>query len=487
MGSGHLWTTIFVAGEYLIKFVAIGTVPENRRPSSSSAWLLLILFLPVVGFPLFLLIGSPYVHGRRSRIQAAANHILAERTAHLPLAPVGASPSSGLAGVLQQNRQLTGLPSVPGQAGELYDDPAATYRAMAEAVDAAEHYVHVEFYIMAWDATTDRLFTALAAAVTRGVRVRLLLDHLGSRKYPGWREFQQKMTDAGLEWHLMMPIKPLQGRWRRPDLRNHRKLLVADGEVAFVGSHNVITPSYGSDHNQKIGRHWQDLSLKVTGDVVLEIEAVFATDWYIETGEQAEPRRGMIEDEEPPGPAAIGAMQIIPSGPGFPTEPNLRLFVSLIHLAAHRIAITSPYFVPDESLLAAITTAAYRGVRVELFVGAEADQFLVGHAQRSYYRVLLEAGVHIYLYPAPTVLHAKYLTVDDEVAVIGSSNMDFRSFSLTYEVMLLAFGGDLVKRLQENDAQYRSVSRELTLEEWLQRPWRWRYVDNVCRLTAALM
>jgi cardiolipin synthase len=282
----------------------------------------------------------------------------------------------------------------------------------------------------------------------------------------------------------MMPIKPLAGRWRRPDLRNHRKLLVVDGEVAFVGSHNVIASNYGSARNLQIGRHWQDLSVKVTGDVVLEVEAVFTTDWYIETGEQAEPRRGMIEDDGPPGPSA---MQIIPSGPGFPTEPNLRLFVSLIHLAAHRIAITSPYFVPDESLLAAITTAAYRGVRVELFVGAEADQFLVGHAQRSYYRALLEAGVHIYLYPAPTVLHAKYLTVDDEVAVIGSSNMDFRSFSLTYEVMLLAFGSDLVKRLQENDAQYRSVSRELTLAEWLSRPWRRRYVDNVCRLTAALM
>lgn len=177
----------------------------------------------------------------------------------------------------------------------------------------------------------------------------------------------------------------------------------------------------------------------------------------------------------------------MPSGPGFPTEPNLRLFVSLIHLAAERVAITSPYFVPDESLLAAITTAAYRGVRVELFVGEQADQFLVGHAQRSYYRALLEAGVHIHLYPAPAVLHAKYLTVDDEVAVIGSSNMDFRSFALTYEVMLLGYGGDLVKRLQANDELYRSVSRELTLEEWLREPWRRRYLDNVCRLTAALM
>ena len=124
-------------------------------------------------------------------------------------------------------------------------------------------------------------------------------------------------------------------------------------------------------------------------------------------------------------------MQLVPSGPGFPTEPNCRLFVSLIHMARERVAIASPYFVPDEALLAAITSAVYRGVRVGLFVGEEADQFLVGHAQRSYYRALLEAGVVIHLYPAPTVLHGKYLTVDDRVALLGSSNMDFRSFALT--------------------------------------------------------
>lgn len=178
---------------------------------------------------------------------------------------------------------------------------------------------------------------------------------------------------------------------------------------------------------------------------------------------------------------------MIPSGPGFPTEPNLRMFTALVSQATEKIAITSPYFVPDESLLAAITSAAYRGVHVELFVGEQADQFLVGHAQRSYYRALLTAGVVIHLYPAPTVLHSKYLTVDDTVGAIGSSNMDYRSFALTYEVMMMAFGGSLVARLQENDDEYRAVSRELTLEEWDRQPWHQRYLDNICRLTAALM
>ncbi|MDP9824895.1 cardiolipin synthase [Kineosporia succinea] len=483
MGWEQVLTTTYLVGEYVIKFFAVGTVPENRRPASSSAWLLLILFLPVVGLPLYWLIGSPYVHGRRYRIQAQANHILAGRSAHLPLVPEGVSPSPALTGLLHQNRQLTGMPCVDGRVRGLHDDAAETYAAMAAAVDRAERYVNVEFYIMAWDDTTDVFFSALQKAVARGVTVRLLMDHLGSRKYPDWKGFRRRLTEAGIDWHLMMPINPLEGRWRRPDLRNHRKLLMVDGEVAFVGSHNLIDPHYGSANNARIGRKWHDLSLEVSGEVVAAVEAVFATDWFIETGELVQARRP-VQDPVDPGE---NALQIVPSGPGFPTEPNLRLFVSLIHMAHEKIAITSPYFVPDESLLAAITTASYRGVRVELFVGEQADQFLVGHAQRSYYRTLLEAGVHIYLYPAPAVLHAKYLTVDDEVAVIGSSNMDFRSFTLTYEVMLLGFGGDLVSKLQANDEQYRAVSRELTLEEWLQEPWRRRYVDNVCRLTAALM
>ncbi|WP_197512251.1 phospholipase D-like domain-containing protein [Tessaracoccus coleopterorum] len=142
---------------------------------------------------------------------------------------------------------------------------------------------------------------------------------------------------------------------------------------------------------------------------------------------------------------------------------------------------------PDEALLSAIISACHRGVRVELYVGEEADQFLVGHAQRSYYEALLEAGVHIYLYPAPAVLHSKYLTIDDRIGVIGSSNMDYRSFALDYEIMLLGFGGNLVELLHGNDAHIREVSHLLTLEEWRRQPWSSRYLDNVCRLTSALM
>ena len=513
--------TSWVVVEYTIKIAALGTVPENRRPSSSTAWLLLIFLLPVVGFPLYFFLGSPWVHGRRLQQQVIATEAALRMTQSLPTVPAGARPSEHLDSVLRMNRRLTGLPCVTGEVVALHGDSAATYAAMARVIDAAEHHVHVEFYIQSWDEVTDVFYSALARAAARGVTVRLLVDHLGSRKYPGWRRLGRRFSEAGIQWRLMMPLLPLRRRFRRPDLRNHRKILIVDGRRAFIGSHNIIDPTYRLRSNVRAGRVWQDLSVEVTGAIVLEAEAVFAMDWYFEADERLDvldpradaaavvtdaaaavagadagagrfvPESGAVVGHSAPRPgrpgAVVNAMQLVPSGPGYPTEPNLRMFLSLIQNATRRISITSPYFIPDEALLSAMTTAAYRGVEVELFVGLESDHLIVNHAQRSYYSALLTAGVRIYRYPAPTVLHAKYMTVDDEVAVIGSSNMDFRSFALNYEVMLLAFGGDLDDLLRDNDAFYRSVSSELTAEEWAKEPWWRRYIDNVFRLMSAVL
>lgn len=478
---------IVLSIEYALKILAIGIIPENRNPSSSSSWLLLILFLPFVGFPLYWLIGSPWVRGRRRQIQDNANKVVADLTAHFPDQPAGVRASDGLATVLRMNRNLTGFPCVTGSLGALYEDTPDLIAAMADAVTSAESYVHVEFYILTFDETTAPLIDALIEASRRGVRVRVLADHLGSRKYSGWKELQRRFAEAKIQMQLMMPIMPLKGRWRRPDLRNHRKLLVVDGKLAFLGSHNLIDPAYGSVENDRVGRHWHDLSVVVFGEIVRQVDAVFVMDWFIESGELAKEDLGSIISSDWEIEGASHAFQLVPSGPGYPTEPNLRMFMSLIHMATRKVLITSPYFVPDEALLAAITTAAKRGLDVELFVGEKADQLLVGHAQRSFYRALLEAGVRIFLYPAPLVLHSKFLTIDDSVAVIGSSNMDYRSFALNYETMLLGFSGDLVDKLQATSDRYRLMSTELTLDQWSQEPLVNRYVDNVARLTAAVM
>ena len=359
---------------------------------------------------------------------------------------------------------------------------------MADAVDAAENYVYVEIYIVAWDHTTDVFFSALQRAAARGVDVRLLFDQVGSWKYPGYRKLGRRLTQAGVNWRMMLPLAPWKWRFRRPDLRNHRKLLVVDGQRAFMGSQNMIDSSYLLRKNVKEGTHWVDVMVELGGPIVSSLEMVFAMDWLMETDELVEivPSANDIALDSSPG---ANILQLVPSGPGYSTEPNLRMFVSLVHHTKERLILCSPYFIPDESLLEAITTACYRGVRIDLLVNEQSDQFVVGHAQSSYYQSLLEAGVHIHLYPAPAVLHSKFLVCDpgpDAIAVMGSSNMDMRSFGLNYEISMMNSSGDLKNQLTDLAKQYMDVSRELSLEEWKQRGLFRRYVDNAMRLTSAL-
>ena len=178
--------------------------------------------------------------------------------------------------------------------------------------------------------------------------------------------------------------------------------------------------------------------------------------------------------------------QVLPSGPSFENDNNLKLFVYMLHSARQRISIASPYFVPDEATLLALVSAAARGVAVELFVSAIGDQYFVYHAQRSYYEALLRAGVSIYLYRAPTVLHSKHFSIDDDVAVIGSSNMDIRSFSLNMEVSVIVHGRGLVDQLRAVEDDYRAHSDRLELDDWMRRPLLDKVNDSLARLTSSL-
>jgi cardiolipin synthase len=231
--------------------------------------------------------------------------------------------------------------------------------------------------------------------------------------------------------------------------------------------------------------HYIELVARVTGPIVLELDAVFITDWYSETNvlldaQTAPEIRGLA-------PVTGEALcQVLPSGPGFQNDNNLMLFVELFHAARQRIIIANPYVVPDEALLLALMTAAQRGVEVTLIVSEIGDQFLVFHAQRSYYEELLRSGVKMYLYRSPVLLHSKFIIVDDDIAVIGSSNLDIRSFQLNLEVTLLCYNTDVVGDLQEITADYLGNSRPLFLDVWRARPILMKIFDNVARLTSAL-
>ena len=482
--TGSAWLSVlFLIVDLGIRIAVLGIIPGNRRPTTAMAWLLCIFFLPYVGLVLFLMFGNFRLSRRRRESQDAVNQRVVEGTRGIAdLVPEYEGPA-WVKSAIELNRNLGSFPALGANNVRLIEGYQESLDAMADEVSRAEHFVNAEFYIMSSDGCTERLFTELEAAAERGVRVRVLFDHIGSIRVPGYRGMIRRLKASQIQWRRMLPLLPVKGQWRRPDLRNHRKILVVDGRVAFTGSQNIIEPSYRKKKNQKVGRKWVELMSRLEGPIVGTLNVMFATDWSAETEENLE---GQLATHHWDTFAGASLCQVVPSGPGFVTENNLRLFNTLLYSAEECITISSPYFVPDDSLLYAITTAAQRGIVVELFVSEAGDQFLVHHAQRSYYEALLKAGVRIYLYPKPFVLHAKHFTVDSDVAVIGSSNMDMRSFSLNLEVTVMMIDREVVHQMHAVEDHYRAISRELKLEEWVNRPVLARYVDNVARLTATL-
>ena len=482
-GFNVTYAIVVLVIDIIIRVLAVIYVPQNRKPQTATAWLLAIFLIPYVGIILFLLVGSTKLPKKRREKQREINSYILETTEGMDRVTRDATFPTWLQPIVELNRTLGSMPLVGGNTAKFYTEYEESLAAMTEAIGTAERYVHVEFYLVSWDATTAPFFDAMEAAVKRGVTVRVLLDHIASVRSPHYRRTIKKLTAIGTQWRLMLPVQPLKGKYQRPDLRNHRKLVVIDGEEAFTGSQNLVDSSYNKRGNIRRGLHWKDLMVRFEGPIVAGINALFVTDWYSETNELL--LRETPTETRPKLPHALDA-QVVPSGPGFDLENNLRLFNALVYSAQHKVIITSPYFVPDDSMLYAITNAAYRGLDVQLFASEVADQAVVYHAQRSYYEALLRAGVRIWLFRAPTLLHAKHFTIDDDVAVVGSSNMDMRSFSLDFEISIMLHGRDAVNRLREIEQSYRDNSIEVTLDEWLTRPLRSKVLDNTARLTAAV-
>lgn len=479
-------TTLIGLVGWIIPFVMLFIVPTNRKPSSATAWLLLVFLLPYLGLVLFLVLGSPKLSRRRRAEQHTMDKLLHQAVEEFQQQPELAAlldppiPRRD-APFVQLNANLGGMPAFAGNAVELLPNYNAVFERLAQDIDNAQRYVHIEYFTLSRDEETEGVFTAMERAVSRGVKVRVQMDHLGSRKYPNFKVMQERLTAAGIEHHLLLPLHFFGANYTRIDLRNHRKIVVIDGQIGYTGSQNLIKRNYF----RKDAIYYDELVARVSGPVVGELEAAFITDWYSETGVLLD-RNTAPEVVFEPRTCGEMLCQVLPSGSGFENENNLKLFTSLIHAAQHTLVITNPYFVPDDALMTAITSAAQRGVDVKLLNSEVSDQFLVSHAERSYYEDLLKAGVKIYQYKAPILLHSKHITIDDDIAVIGSSNLDIRSFQLNLEVTLICYDKKVVTDLRQVEAVYLSKSKPVNLEEWETRAVREKLYENVSRLTAAL-
>ncbi|HEU5014289.1 MAG TPA: cardiolipin synthase [Roseiflexaceae bacterium] len=481
---------IIIAGvlSYLIGIVALFIVPANRKPGEATAWLMLIFLAPFLGVILFLLLGSPKLSRQRraqqrnmddwfQRLLADARQIPALRPVVEPPVPARAEPFVRLIA------NLGGLPPSAGNTVELLSDYQGAVDRIVADIDNAQQYVNVEYFAFADDSTGGRVVDALIRAHERGVTCRVLIDQMGN--FGMNRPILKRLRDSGIAAHNMLPLRPFENQWNRPDLRNHRKLVVVDGTIGFTGSQNLIDDHYHKSSNIRKGLYYIEVVARVTGPGVQQLNAAFITDWYAETGERPEVT---ITPDAHSIPQATGDVlcQVLPSGPGFENENNLKLFVALFHAARQRITLANPYIVPDYSIMLALTSAALRGVEVTLITSEIGDQFMVYHAQRSYYEQLLKAGVKIYRYRSPVMLHSKILSIDDDIAVIGSSNMDIRSFQLSLEVTLICYDTTVVADMHNVFADYLQHSRPIRLDEWQARPLHTKLFDNLARLTSAL-
>ena len=499
MSTAQIVVVLLVAVDLSFRLIALVIVPPNRRPQTSMAWLLAIFFIPFVAFLAFLAFGSHKLSPKRRRKQRAINAFLTDQAKALSpditITPeelaTRADTPPWLPPVVTLTNGLTGLPLTRGNDIEFLDNYEDVFARMATDIDNATTSVNVLFYIMSSDEDTDIFFTALEKAVKRGVTVRVLFDQVATRRITGSGQLIQRLKASGVEFHPMLPFEPWRGVYQRPDLRNHRKILVVDSEVAYTGSQNIIESGYRDKKHKKRGLHWHDITLRVRGPLVHSLDAVFITDWFHETDDllplQPPPPSTVTKTENTTPDAEVpGIGQVVPSGPAIDGETNLRLFLEMMYGATQRILIVSPYVVPDDSMRYAITSASLRGVRVDMVVSEIGDQPLVFHAQRSYYEEFLRAGVNLWWYPAPTILHPKFFVVDNQVAVIGSSNLDMRSFTLNLELTVLLVGDPSVSQLTTLGDDYIQKSTQLTLDQWRGRPRSDRIKEGLARLTATV-
>ncbi len=467
---------LYMVTEWTIRLGALLLVPLRRSPDSARAWLLLMLFLPVPGLIVYLLIGRPtYPRRRRARLQEATRLL---EGAALEVAHSRACRRPVLSATFRQSERLIEKIGTFPALGDNRVDLSADYGGVVDAlvgdIDAARHHVHLLMYIFADDPTGNRVIEALARAAARGVRCRVLIDAAGSR--PWARGVTRRLRGSGIRVARSLPIAPWRRGSARADLRNHRKIVVIDGATGYIGSQNIV------DAEAAKGVVNEELVARLAGPAVIELQAVFAVDWFLETSEVL---AGALYFPHRAGPGATTA-QIVPSGPDYGEAELGPLTVALVHAARERVVITTPYFIPDAALLQALRTAVLRGIAVDLILPSVSDNRFVRLAQQSYYSELLESGVRLHLYKE-RFLHAKHLSIDDEIVLIGSSNVDVRSFVLNAEVTLVVYGRATALALRAHQERCLAASEHLRASQWASRPVAAKLAENIARLVGPLL
>jgi len=479
------WTALLVGSHAALVAATMLTVlaAERFRPTPALTWLLVAALVPWVGPLLYWFFGRPWLsEGRRIRMRemtAEIHWLIVNRypVSRDDVLAMTAGLEEGDRGLSRLGESIGGMPPVGGNDLRLFHESKDLFAAMVADIEAARSTVHFLTYIVLDDEGGMPVMEAMMRAAGRGVPVRFLVDALGSRPFLRG-ETCRRLRASGVQVVEALPGGVIRSLFTRIDLRNHRKIAVIDGEIGYVGSHNLADKSF---RIKPKFAPWVDATVRMHGPVVSELQRVFVEDWYLETGESHLDTIRLFGPSPEPTVA-----QVIPTGPLKPDCSAPDLVVTLLGLARDEIVLTTPYFVPDAPTISALSVAARRGVQVRLVVPARNDSALVAHAARAFYAPLLEAGVEIFEFHGG-LLHAKTITVDTRVAFVSSANLDRRSFELNEEVSLLLYDGAATRQVRDLQDRYLERSTPVDAAAWTRRGLPSRLVDNAAALLSAVL
>jgi len=457
-------------GVAMFTFVAVS---RKRDPAVTLAWVLAFFLLPVAGMLLYMFFGYQQFALRRRAAPNPLHRLLLLRESPERF-PGESDPLKTPMETLAEG--LTDFPAVSGNRVRFYTRSEDTDDALVHAIQAARHHAHMCYYIFEPDRTGLRFRDLLIEQARRGVECRVLMDAVGS--YRVGKSFLRPLHQAGVRTAFFNPFRTFKRPWAF-NARNHRKLTVVDGATGFLGSQNIGHHFWRSG-SRRI--HWRETDVRLEGPAVVELQTVFAEDWHFATGENL-----IGETYFPPTrPVGTTRAQVVPTGPNKNPDALGMIFLDAVHNARTRVTLTTPYFIPTASMTLALKAAARKGVRVDLLVPRRTDHPVVTWAGRGWFKELLESGVRIYEFNA-AFIHSKVVTVDGRWALVGSANMDTRSFLINFELSLLLDDAAAAGYLEKQFDLMREGAVAVKVDPLAELALARQFWEGLCRLLSPLL
>lgn len=491
----NVYPTIVLLADLTIRIgLSIRVIMRKRPYGTTFAWLFIILLIPFFGALFYLFFGENRISDKRAaRTRQSQDHYQYWLNSLKGRSPVKWKEKADTCLPLHnQAEQLIGIPALAGNHLQLIETPAEILQSIADDICRSRSTCHLQFYIWEEGGKVTEVENALLEAAARGVTCRILVDSIGSRDFIR-SDRAKALIDAGIRIQEALPAGIFKTLFARIDIRNHRKIVVIDGEIAYTGSQNMVDPRFFKQ-NSGVGQ-WVDVMVRITGPVVESLAGTFVSDWYLESDDQQAgtldigatigdiSRRTDVHEVERTGDTAV---QLVPSGPGLVPDAIHNLLLTTIYSARDELVLTTPYFVPDESLLTALKSAAQRGVHVTVILPEKNDSKLVHYASQAHFFEMAKSGVRVMLFRGG-LLHSKTITVDREFSLFGSVNLDMRSFWLNFEATLFIYDRSFAGKIRTLQASYEDASLEIELNELERRPVINRFMENLALLIGPLL